>query len=63
MYRFVLALVLVLALVGLLASVIADIRKATMGPDETGGASLMQKVAYFVLIALMLYVSIMGASA
>ncbi|MDJ1007824.1 MAG: hypothetical protein QNJ13_08365 [Paracoccaceae bacterium] len=63
MQRLALAILLVAALVGLVAVLAAGLRKAAGGPGFEDGTTPMQKVAYAVLIALMLYVSIMGAAA
>ena len=63
MQRLALAILLVAALLGLAAYLTVQIRESVGRRDEEGGPALMQRVAYFVLIALMLYVSIMGAVA
>lgn len=63
MQRLVLAVLLVAALIGLVAYIGAAFRKSAGGPVLEHEGTPMQKVAYFVLIALMIYVSVMGASA
>ncbi|MEM9708416.1 MAG: hypothetical protein AAF871_06440 [Pseudomonadota bacterium] len=63
MQRLALAILLVAALVGLAAVVFGAMRRATGGPGLDEGVSPMQRVAYFVLIALILYVSIAGSGA
>lgn len=63
MQRLALAILLVAALIGLAGYLTAGLRKSIPSRVEEGGPALMQRVAYFVLIALILYVSIMGAGA
>lgn len=63
MQRLALAVLLVGALIALAAYMTADLRKTASDRDRGGGQSLMQRVAYFVLIALIVYVSVMGAGA
>ena len=63
MQRLALAVLLVGAVIALVTYMTADLRKTTAGRDRGDGQSLMQRVAYFVLIALIVYVSVMGAGA
>jgi len=63
MQRLALAILLVGALFGLLAYIASAFRRPAGGPGVEDRTTPMQRVAYFVLIALMLYVSIMGSGA
>lgn len=63
MHRLALAILLVAAILGLVAVVASVFRRPADGPRMEEGTTPMQRVAYFVLIALMLYVSIVGATA
>lgn len=63
MQRLALAIILVVALLGLLASLGVAFRKVAGGPGMREEATPMQRAAYFVLLALIVYVSVMGARA
>ena len=63
MIRLALAVILVGALVGGLALAALALQRSVAGLDSENGSNLMQRAAYFVLIALMLYVSIVGVFA
>lgn len=63
MQRLALAIILVGAAVALVAYIASAIRGTAGGPGVEDRTTPMQRVAYFVLIALMLYVSIMGSGA
>lgn len=62
MQRLALAILMVAAVIGLVVFLASAFRRPADGarPDEE--ATPMQRVAYFVLIALILYVSIVGAT-
>ncbi len=63
MVRLALAVILVVALLGGLALAAMALQRGLAGVDSGNGTNLMQRAAYFVLIALMLYVSIVGVFA
>jgi hypothetical protein len=63
MQRLALAILLVAAVIGLVAVVASAFRRTAGAPGLDEGSTPMQRAAYFVLIALMLYVSIVGATA
>lgn len=63
MQRLVLALLFVAAVIGLAAWVLRGLRGTAGGPKVDDGTTPMQRVAYFVLIALMLYVAVAGSGA
>lgn len=63
MQRLALAILMVGALIALLAYIAAAFRRPADGPGVEDRTTPMQRVAYFVLIALMLYVSVMGSGA
>ncbi len=63
MIRLALAAFVLVALVGGLALVATAFERSVAGLDSGNGSKLMQRAAYFVLIALMLYVSIVGVFA
>jgi len=63
MQRLALAILLVAAAIGLVAYIASAFRRSAGGPGLDEGTTPMQYAAYFVLIALMLYVSIAGTGA
>lgn len=60
MVRLALAVLLVAGLIASIAFVAASLRKSLVAVGEDDGAKPMQRAAYFVLVALMLYVSLAG---
>ena len=63
MQRLALAILMVAAVIGLVVFLASAFRRPAGGAPQDEGATPMQRVAYFVLIALMLYVSIVGSTA
>ena len=67
MYRLVLAVLAVALVLALLAAAITALRRslrAETGPggDAGFGEDTMQKLAFFLLVALILYVSVAGGA-
>lgn len=67
MQRLVLAVLFVGLAVAAVAAILRGLRRATAGAGETGPGLdregfTMQRLAFFVLIALIFYVSVLGAA-
>lgn len=65
MQRLVLAVLLVALAAAVVAFAASRIARAVNPPEGTavvGGRSSMQKIAFFLLLCLMIYVSMSGAS-
>lgn len=65
MYRLVLAVLVVALVLALLAAAITALRRSLRtesapGGDAGFGEDAMQKLAFFLLVALILYVSVTG---
>jgi hypothetical protein len=63
MQRLALAILMVAALIGLLAYIASAFRRPAGPTGVEDGTTPMQRAAYFVLIALILYVSVFGSGA
>ncbi|NND41823.1 MAG: hypothetical protein HKO04_07075 [Silicimonas sp.] len=65
MQRLVLAVVLVAVAAAAVGFVISRVSRAFDGPDENGAVETrnpMQKISFFLLLCLILYVAMSGAS-